>query len=52
MGKKTAGAANEDAKLLMSMTGIEAFTAMLLASEIGDITRFVHTQVAKATWLK
>ena len=33
-------AANEDAKLLMSMTGIEAFTAMLLASEIGDITRF------------
>ena len=33
-------AANENAKLLMSMTGIEAFTAMLLASEIGEITRF------------
>ena len=33
-------AVNEDAKLLMSMTGIEAFAAMLLVSEIGDITRF------------
>ena len=33
-------AANEDAKLLMSMTGIEAFTVMLLVSEIGEITRF------------
>ena len=33
-------AANEDAKLLMSMTGIEAFAAMLLVSEIGEITRF------------
>ena len=33
-------AVNEDAKLLMSMTGIEAFAAMLLVSETGDITRF------------
>ena len=33
-------AANEGAKLLMSMTGIEAFAAMLLVSEIGDISRF------------
>ena len=33
-------AVNEDAKLLMSMTGIETFVAMLLVSEIGDITRF------------
>ena len=31
---------NENAKLLMSMTGIETFAAMLLVSEIGDITRF------------
>ena len=33
-------AVNGDAKLLMSMTGIEAFAAMLLVSEIGDISRF------------
>ena len=33
-------AANEGAKLLMSMTGVEAFAAMLLVSEIGDISRF------------
>ena len=33
-------AANENAKLLMSMTGIEAFAAMLLVSEIGYIARF------------
>ena len=33
-------AVNENAKLLMSMTGIETFAAMLLVSEIGDITRF------------
>ena len=33
-------AVNEDAKLLMSMTGIETFAAMMLVSEIGDITRF------------
>ena len=31
---------NEDVKLLMSMTGIETFAAMLLVSEIGDIFRF------------
>ena len=33
-------ATNDDARLLMSMTGIEAFSAMLIASEIGDISRF------------
>ena len=33
-------AANEDAKLLVSMTGIETFAAMLPVSEIGEITRF------------
>ena len=33
-------AASDDARLLMSMTGIEAFSAMLIASEIGDISRF------------
>ncbi len=31
---------NEDAKLLLSMTGIDSFAAMLLLAEIGDITRF------------
>ncbi len=31
---------NEDAKLLLSMTGIDTFAAMLLIAEIGDITRF------------
>ena len=33
-------AKNEDAKLLASMTGIGTYTAILLASEISDITRF------------
>ena len=31
---------NESVKILMSMTGIDYFSAMLIASEIGDITRF------------
>ena len=31
---------NESVKILMSMTGIDHFSAMLIASEIGDITRF------------
>jgi transposase len=31
---------NESAKILMSMTGIDYFSAMLIALEIGDITRF------------
>ncbi len=33
-------AQNEDAKLLASMTGIGIYTAMLLASEISEISRF------------
>ena len=33
-------AQNEDAKLLASMTGVGTYTAILLASEISDITRF------------
>jgi transposase len=33
-------AKNESVKILMSMTGIDFFSAMLIASEIGDITRF------------
>ncbi|MEM3159091.1 MAG: transposase, partial [Nitrososphaerales archaeon] len=31
---------NDDVKILMSMTGIDYHTALLLASEIGDIARF------------
>ena len=31
---------NEDVKILMSMIGIDYFSAMLITSEIGDITRF------------
>ena len=31
---------DEDVRLLMTMTGVGHFTAMLLLSEIGDITRF------------
>ena len=31
---------NESAKILMSMTGIDYFSAMLIALEIGDIKRF------------
>jgi transposase len=30
----------ESVKILMSMTGIDYFSAMMVASEIGDITRF------------
>lgn len=33
---------NENVKILMSMTGIDYFSAMLIMSEIGDITRFDH----------
>jgi transposase len=33
---------NKDVKILMSMTGIDYFSAMLIISEIGDITRFRH----------
>ena len=40
--KKTAiqASASEDAKILMSMTGIDYYTAMLLASEIDGVGRF------------
>ena len=31
---------NESVKILMSMTGIDYFSAMLISSEIGDINRF------------
>jgi transposase len=31
---------NESVKILMSMTGIDYFSAMMIASEIGDISRF------------
>ena len=33
-------AVNDDALLLMSMTGLDVFGSMLVASEIGDISRF------------
>ncbi|MGC1931655.1 MAG: IS110 family transposase [Candidatus Nitrosopolaris sp.] len=31
---------NESVKILMSMTGIDYFSTVLIASEIGNITRF------------
>ncbi len=31
---------NESVKILMNMTGIDYFSAMMISSEIGDITRF------------
>lgn len=36
----TEASENENVKILMSMTGIDCFSAMLIASEIGDISRF------------
>lgn len=36
----TEASQNENVKILMSMTGIDCFSAMLIASEIGDISRF------------
>jgi transposase len=35
---------NPQAKLLMSFTGIDYYSAMLLASEIGDVTRFASAK--------
>ena len=40
---------NEDVKILMSMTGIDCFSAMLIVSEIGDISRF-RTAGKLASW--
>ena len=31
---------DEDVKLLLSLTGIDVYTALLIKSEIGDIRRF------------
>ncbi|MFY9870729.1 MAG: transposase [Candidatus Nitrosopolaris sp.] len=36
---------NKSVKILMSMTGIDYFSAMMIASEIGDITRFSTPEV-------
>ena len=33
-------AQNEDAEILASLTGLGTYTALLLAAEIGDISRF------------
>ena len=35
---------NESVKILMSMTGINYFSAMMISSEIGDINRFSSPQ--------
>jgi transposase len=35
---------NESVKILMSMTGIDYFSAMMISSEIGDINRFSSPQ--------
>jgi transposase len=36
---------NKSVKILMGMTGIDYFSAMMIASEIGDITRFSTPEV-------
>ena len=36
----TEASQNENVRILMSMTGIDCFSAMLISSEIGDISRF------------
>jgi len=40
---------NESVKLLISMTGIDYFSAMMIASEIGDITR-LNTPEKLVSW--
>ena len=35
---------NESVEILMSMTGIDYFSAMMISSEIGDINRFSSPQ--------
>lgn len=40
---------NESVKILMSMTGIDYFSAILITSEIGDITRF-NTPEKLVSW--
>lgn len=40
---------NKDARILMSMTGVDYFAAMLISSEIGDITRFA-TPAKLVSW--
>jgi transposase len=40
---------NESVKILMSMTGIDYFSAMMIASEIGDISRF-NTSEKVVSW--
>ena len=50
-GKITALAAEERrVRLLMTMTGVGYFTAMLVLSEVGDIGRF-HSDKAFASWM-
>jgi transposase len=40
---------NNDARILMSMTGVDYFAAMLISSEIGDIARFA-TPAKLVSW--
>jgi transposase len=43
---------NEDVKIMMGMTGIDYFSAMLIMSEIGDITRFRSSkQIGFMVWI-
>ena len=42
---------NESVKLLMSMTGIDYFSAMMLSSEIGDINRFSSPKACIMGWI-
>jgi len=52
IGEKIAALAVEDrrVRLLMTMTGVGYFTAMLVLSEVGDIGRF-HGDKAFASWM-
>ena len=42
---------NESVKILISMTGIDYLSAMLIASEIGDITRFGPPETSLLVWI-
>ncbi|MBV9179037.1 MAG: transposase [Nitrososphaeraceae archaeon] len=42
---------NESVKILMSITGVDYLYAMMIASEIGDITRFSTPETSMVGWI-
>jgi transposase len=46
----TLAAEERQARMLITMTGVRYFTAMLILSEVGDISRF-HSDKAFASWM-